>query len=94
MVTTLDSVRALARKHGQHAPVAEHYNTEGVFRVGAGLYLRVQPSKKGGLLKNWIHRYQFAGKPAWRSLGSAYRVTEVDAAAAVDAGRDGRCLRS
>ena len=88
---TIDSVRALARTRKQHrGNIADYYKDEGTHRIGAGLYLRVRRSRKkgGSLLKHWAHRYTWMNKPRTDLLGSAYQVTVIDAALAVDAAKD------
>lgn len=85
-MSTMETIRALSKKRKQRGPIAEYFTTEGVHRVGAGLYLRVRQGTRG-LQKVWTHRYVYNGKPRFDLLGSAYEVTETDAALAVDAAK-------
>lgn len=88
-ISTLESLRTLARAKKIRGNVADHFRSAGTFRIGLGLYLRVKVSKRDkALLKTWLHRYDFDGLPRWDSLGNAYAVTDVDAAHFVDAARE------
>ena len=81
---TIDKVRAIAQSKKQRGNIRDHYNAEGVHRVGPGLYLRVRKGVGGDLLKVWLHRYSFLKQPQTDSLGSAFEVTVEQACAKLD----------
>lgn len=84
-MATIDFVRALAKQRRQRGNIADHFNEEGLHRIGPGLYIRVKVQQRAATLaKTWVHRYSFLQMPRSDTLGNVLEMTLEDACLAVD----------